>query len=223
MEYTHYFHRAQLSESTPEQELILPPLKLRPPLKHGPNRTEEVARWQQNQPNRLNAGRPNCAKRQARAQLTEKVSWNQWASSRRRAGLRLFSQGLRQHMLVEGEIGHQPFESDVLLFQLPKSTEFTHAEVGILLFPCVEGLLGDAELPTDIPNRGATLGLPNGIHDLLFGEFRPLHRSTPFVEDRRSRHLTLLLKCRRFPGRRQAKPLSNIARVIEHALPEEYK
>ena len=27
-----------------------------------------------------------------------------------------------------------------------------------------------AELPTDIPHRGATLGLPEGIDDLLFGE-----------------------------------------------------
>lgn len=72
----------------------------------------------------------------------------------------------------------------------------------VLLFPGVEGLLGDAELPTNIPDGGATLGLPEGIHDLFFGKFRPLHRSTPFVEDRRSCHLTLVLECRRFPGGR---------------------
>jgi len=40
---------------------ILLPLKLRPPSRHGSERTEEVARWQQKQANRLNGGRPNGA------------------------------------------------------------------------------------------------------------------------------------------------------------------
>ena len=31
----------------------------------------------------------------------------------------------------------------------------------------------------------------------------PLHRSTPFVEDRRSSHSTFVVTCRRFRGRRQ--------------------
>ena len=39
---------------------------------------------------RYEEARPNCAKRQARAQPTANVSWNQCASSRRRMGLRLF-------------------------------------------------------------------------------------------------------------------------------------
>lgn len=33
-------------------------------------------------------------------------------------------------------------------------------------------------------------------------EFRPLPRSTPLVEDRRSRHSTLVFECRRYQGRR---------------------
>ncbi len=74
-------------------------------------------------------------------------------------------------MLVEGEIGHEPFEPGVLFFHLPQPTQFAHTEVCILLFPGVEGLLGDAELPTDIPDGGATLGLPESIHDLFFGNF----------------------------------------------------
>ena len=73
-------------------------------------------------------------------------------------------------MLVEREIRHQSFESGVLLFHLAQPTEFAHAEVRVLLFPGVEGLLGNAQLPTDIANRGATLGLSDGIHDLLFGK-----------------------------------------------------
>ena len=105
-------------------------------------------------------------------------------------------------MLVEREVGHQTFEPGVLLFHLPPPTQFAHTEVCVLLFSGVEGLLGNVELPTDIPNGSVTLGLPNGIHDLFFGEFRPLHRSTPFVEDRRSRQSTLVLECRRVWGRR---------------------
>ena len=73
-------------------------------------------------------------------------------------------------MLVEGEIGHQPFEPGVLLFHLPQPTPFAHTEVRVFLFPRVEGLLGDAELSTDIPDGGATLSLSDGIDDLLFGE-----------------------------------------------------
>ena len=37
------------------------PLKLRPPLRHGPEWTEEVARWQEKHSNLLNDGRPNGA------------------------------------------------------------------------------------------------------------------------------------------------------------------
>lgn len=33
-----------------------------------------------------------------------------------------FSERLREHVLVEGEIGHEPFEPGVLFFHLPQST-----------------------------------------------------------------------------------------------------
>ena len=36
----------------------------------------------------------------------------------------------------------------------------------VLLFPGVEGGLTDAQLPTEVANRGPTLGLPDGIEDL---------------------------------------------------------
>ena len=84
--------------------------------------------------------------------------------------LDFFSQGLRQHVLVEREVGHQPFEAGVFLFQLPQSAEFTHAEKGIRLFARVGGLFGSPELPTDLPDRSPALGLPHGIDDLLFRE-----------------------------------------------------
>ena len=77
------------------------------------------------------------------------------------------------------------------------------AELRVLLFPGGRAYFADAECDTEC----GTLDLSHGIQDLFFGEFRPLHRSTPFVEDRRSRHPTLVLMCRRFRGKRQAPAL----------------
>ena len=73
-------------------------------------------------------------------------------------------------MLVEREVGHQAFEPGVLLLHLPQPTEFAHAQMRVLLFPGVESGFADAELPTEVANRGSALGLPDGIDDLLFGE-----------------------------------------------------
>jgi len=49
-----------------------------------------------------------------------------------------FSQGLRQHVLVQQEIGHQPLQPAVLLFQLPKPAQLTHAQICVLLFPGIQ-------------------------------------------------------------------------------------
>lgn len=55
-------------------------------------------------------------------------------------------------------------------FHLPQPAEFVHAQMRVFLFPGVGGLFSNPELPADIPNRRPTLGLPNGIHDVFFGE-----------------------------------------------------
>src|SRR5262245_60420271 len=47
-------------------------------------------------------------------------------------------------------------------------------------------------------------GLSDRVHDLIFRELRPLYRSAPFVRDRRSRYRTLVMTCRRFPGKRDS-------------------
>ncbi len=73
-------------------------------------------------------------------------------------------------MLVEREVGHQPFQPAVFFFYLPQPAEFTHAQVREFLLPRIEGSVTDAELPAEIADRGTTLGLPDGIDDLLFGE-----------------------------------------------------
>ena len=74
-------------------------------------------------------------------------------------------------MLIEREVGHQSLQPAVLFFELVQPPKFRDAEVGILLFPGVEGLLRDAVLPAEIANRSAGLGLQKGVDDLLFREF----------------------------------------------------
>ena len=66
-----------------------------------------------------------------------------------------------------GDTIDQPLQPAVFFLQ---PTEFADAEVDLLLFPGVQGLLGDAELPADITDGGARFGLPEGVEDLLFRE-----------------------------------------------------
>jgi hypothetical protein len=84
--------------------------------------------------------------------------------------LDFFSQGFRRHVFVDREIGHEPFQPAILFFHLPQPSLFTPAEVGVLLFPGLEDSLADAELPAEVAYRSPTLGLPDGIEDLIFGE-----------------------------------------------------
>ena len=65
-------------------------------------------------------------------------------------------------MLVEREIGYQPFEPGILLFHLPQPTQFAHAQVRVLLLPGIEGLLSDPELPAQVTDGGAAVGLAEG-------------------------------------------------------------
>jgi len=109
---------------------------------------------------------------------------------------------LPPHVLVERGIGDEPLQPRVFVLELARAAELTHAQVRVLLLPHVERGFADAELAAGVDRR-ASLDLAEGIGDLLFGEFRSLHWSRSFVVDRRSRHLTLVLICRRFRGRRQ--------------------
>jgi hypothetical protein len=80
--------------------------------------------------------------------------------------LDFFSQGLRQHVLVEREVGHEPFSSAVFFLQLSEPPQFAHAQMGVVLLPGIEGRVTDAELPTEITD----FDLPDRVHDLLLGE-----------------------------------------------------
>lgn len=78
--------------------------------------------------------------------------------------LDFFSQGLRQHVFIEREVGDEPFQSTVFLFHLPEPAQFAHAQMGGLLLPGVEGGVTHPELLAEVADRGA------GI-DLLLREF----------------------------------------------------
>src|SRR6516164_196958 len=92
----------------------------------------------------------------------------------------VFSQRLRQHVLVEREIGDQMLQSGVFVLELPQAAELAHAQMRVLLLPDVERGLADPQLPAHVADRAATLGLAQRVGDLLLGEFRALHRSRPF-------------------------------------------
>jgi hypothetical protein len=118
-------------------------------------------------------------------------------------------------MLIEREVSDEPFEPTLFFFHLSEAPQLAHAEVRVLLLPGVEGGVTHPELSAEVADRGAAFRLADGIDDLLFREFRPLHRSTPFVKDRRSRHVTLVSTCRRFQGRRQSGQLTRLEKCSE--------
>ena len=62
-------------------------------------------------------------------------------------------------MLVEREVGHEPFQPAVFFLQLPESTQLTHAQMGVFFLPGVEGGVTDPELPAEITDGGAAFGL----------------------------------------------------------------
>ncbi len=73
-------------------------------------------------------------------------------------------------MLVEREVGDEPFQPAVFFFELTESAQLAHAQVGLLLSPGIKGGVADAELAAEIPDRGAGLGLVNRVDDLFFRE-----------------------------------------------------
>ena len=53
-------------------------------------------------------------------------------------------------MLVEREVGDQPFQPAILFLKLPESAQLAHTEVDILFLPGIERLLGNPELPAQV-------------------------------------------------------------------------
>src|SRR5262252_10940071 len=87
----------------------------------------------------------------------------------------VFSQRLRQHVLVEREIGDQTLQSGVFVLELPQAAELAHAQMRVLLLPRIERGLADPQLPAHVADRRAAFGLAQRVRDLLLGESRALH------------------------------------------------
>jgi hypothetical protein len=68
--------------------------------------------------------------------------------------LDFFSQSLRQHLLVEREVGDEPFQPAVFFLQLPETSQLAHTQMRVLLFPRVEGGVTHPELPVKVADRG---------------------------------------------------------------------
>ena len=86
--------------------------------------------------------------------------------------------------------------------------QLAHAQVSVFPLPGIEGTVTHPELPAEVADQGAGFGLADRVDDLFLRELRPLHGSTPFVEDHRICHRTPVLTCRRSWGIRQAKKLA---------------
>jgi hypothetical protein len=122
---------------------------------------------------------------------------------RRRAGLRLFSQRLRQPVLVEREVGDKPFQPASFLLP-PAGAGAARLRPGGRIFSSTRRKWRHSPRAAGRGHRpGCRRLLSNRVYDLFLRELRPLHRFAPFVRDRRSQDLTSVSTCRRFPGRRQ--------------------
>lgn len=83
-----------------------------------------------------------------------------------------------QHGFVQAELGHQPFQPGILLRELLELPNVVRFQPGILLLPPIKELLRDADLPDQVGNRQAQLGLRQHRNDLLHREPH-LHGQSP--------------------------------------------
>src|SRR6185503_2789208 len=112
-------------------------------------------------------------------------------------------EGLREHVLVERQVGDQALQPCILVLELAHAAHLVDAEVPIALLPHVEGRLADAELAAHVADRRACLRLAERVGDLLLRKLRPLHPVPPLPWLRTAgTALTLVLGCRRFRGTR---------------------
>ena len=86
--------------------------------------------------------------------------------------------------------------------------QLAHAQVSVFPLPGIEGAVTHPELPAEVVDQGAGFALADRVDDLFLRELRPLHGSTPFVEDHRICHRTPVSTCRRSWGIGQAKKLA---------------
>ena len=85
-------------------------------------------------------------------------------------------------MLIKGQIGDQPSQSSVLIFQLLKPSQFAHAHPGIPLFPVIQSGFADPELPAHFQSLGPSFDLLSSLffswHFLSFLREPSYHQKT---------------------------------------------
>ncbi len=69
-------------------------------------------------------------------------------------------------MLVEREVGDEPFQPVVFFLQLPEAPQLAHAQMRVLLFPGVEGGVTHPELPAEVADRLGRFS-KSGIEDTV--------------------------------------------------------
>jgi hypothetical protein len=103
-----------------------------------------------------------------------------------REGFRAFLTARPAAWSCPAQVGNQPLQLAVLLFQLPQAPQFRWAQPTILLLPIVERRIADTQLPADLFNRRAKLSLLQRKRYLLFGKLASLHVMTPFSQGKKS-------------------------------------
>lgn len=90
-------------------------------------------------------------------------------------------------MALQREIGDQSFQFRVFFPQVPELAQLAQSETSVLPFPCVERLLGNADLPTDLHHGRPAFRLPQGGQDLFLCMSPPRAIVGPPGESRRPR------------------------------------
>jgi len=82
-------------------------------------------------------------------------------------------------MLIQRQLGDELLALAVLIRALAPPAPLGHSHSGEWLLPALQGLLTDAELPTDRGDRCSRFYLAYGIRHLLFSEGRFPHLILP--------------------------------------------
>ena len=90
-------------------------------------------------------------------------------------GLPLFFVHLLEDLVLHREIGDDPFESGVFLFQGPQPAGLAHIHPTILALPGVIGGFADVVLGAHRFDGATTIAFPKDCDDLLFTESTSFH------------------------------------------------
>ena len=97
------------------------------------------------------------------------------------AGLPLSEADILEHLVIESQVWHGPFETFVFLLEIFHSGKLADLHPSVLAFPVVEGLLVNSDLSTNVLGELTRLNSFKGLHNLCFTEFFSLYLILPCV------------------------------------------